>query len=86
MIAEFLNKHLSDELISRIAEQCTFEGMKKNDKSYLLGRDQDSGISLLRKGVVGDSRNYFTPELNERFEKEVLEKLKGSGLEFDFEI
>ena len=87
MIAEFLNKPLSDELINRIAEQCTFKGMKKNAKSYLLGRNQDSGWpSLLRKGVVGDSKNYFTPELNKRFEKEVLEKLKGSGLEFDFEI
>ena len=71
MIAEFLNKPLSDELINRISEQCTFKGMKKNAKSYLLGLDQDSGMSLLRKGVVGDSKDYFTPELNERFEKEV---------------
>ena len=86
MIAEFLNKPLSDELINRIAEQCTFKGMKTNAKSYLLGSDPDGDWSLLRKGVVGDSKNYFTPELNERFEKEVLEKLKGSGLEFEFEI
>ena len=81
MIAEFLNKPLSDELINRIAEQCTFNGMNKNAESYKLGRDH----SLLRKGVVGDWKNYFTPELNERFEKEVLAKLKGTGLEFDYE-
>ena len=48
--------------------------------------DGDDEIGLiLRKGVVGDWRNYFTPEMNERFEKEVLAKLKGSGLEFEFE-
>ena len=82
MIAEFLNKSLSDDLITRIAEQCTFKGMNKNADSYMLGRNR----SLLRKGVVGDWKNYFIPELNERFEKEVLAKLKGSGLEFDFEI
>jgi len=85
MIANFLNKPLSDDLISRIAEQCTFSGMKKNAASYsMLTKDGES--SMLRKGVVGDWKNYFTPELNERFENEVLEKLKGSGLEFDFEI
>ena len=87
MIANFLNKPLSDDLISCIAEQCTFSGMKRNAASFLLKKPgAHVGISLLRKGVVGDWKNYFTPELNEKFENEVLAKLKGSGLEFDFEI
>jgi len=85
MIANFLNKPLSDDLISGIAEQCTFSGMKKNAASYSIPT-KDGESSMLRKGVVGDWKNYFTPELNERFDNEVLAKLKGSGLEFDFEI
>ena len=86
MIANFLNKPLSDDLIDLIAEQCTFNGMMKlNKQSYLL-RGKEDGPKLLRKGVVGDWKNYFTPELNERFDKEVLAKLKGSGLEIDLEI
>ena len=85
MIAKFLNKPLSDELISRITEQCTFSGMKKNAANYAIPT-KDGESSMLRKGVVGDWKNYFTPKLNERFEKEVLAKLKGSGLEFDFEV
>ena len=84
MIAEFLNKPLSDELINRIAEQCTFKGMTKGVATYKL-TEREEGTSLLRKGVVGDWKNYFTPEQNDRFEKEVLEKLDGSGLEFDYE-
>ena len=84
-IAEFLNHPLSDEIINRIAEQCTFQGMKKNEISYKI-MDEEQSSPLLRKGVVGGWKNYFTPELNERFEKEVMEKLKGTGLEFDFEI
>ena len=48
--------------------------------------DEEQSSPLLRKGLVGGWKNCFTPELNERFEKEVLEKLKGTGLEFDFEI
>ena len=85
MIANFLNKPLSDDLISRISEQCTFSGMKKNAASYSIPT-KDGESSMLRKGVVGDWKNYFTPELNERFQNEVLAKLKGSGLEFDFEL
>ena len=85
MIANFLNKPLSDDLISRITEQCTFSGMKENAVRYAI-KNQEGETSFLRKGVVGDWKNYFTPELNERFEKEVLAKLKGSGLEFDFEM
>ena len=84
MIAEFLNKPLSDELINRIAEQCTFKGMMKNAESFKSDQKEDSAI-LLRKGVIGDWKNYFTPEQNERFEKEVLKKLNGSGLEFNYE-
>ena len=86
MIASFLNKPLSDDLISRIAEQCSFNGMKNNTASYQIKTAGQGETSLLRKGVVGDWKNYFTPELNERFENEVLAKLQGTGLEFDFEI
>ena len=53
--------------------------------SYTLD-DKESTSAFLRKGVVGDWKNYFTPELNERFDKEVLSKLKGTGLEFDFQM
>ena len=87
MIANFLDKLLSDDLISHIAEQCTFGAMKKNAASFSEPLPtKDSEISILRKGAVGDWKNYFTPELNERFENDVLAKLNGSGLEFDFEI
>ena len=55
-------------------------------REQLQDNGQEQSSSLLRKGVVGGWKNYFTPELNERFEKEVLEKLKGTVLEFDFEI
>ena len=85
MIADFLHNPLSDEVISRIAAQCTFQGMKANEISYKI-RDEQENSPWLRKGVVGGWKNYFTTELNDRFQKEVLAKLEGSGLEFDFEI
>ena len=73
---------MSDELLNRITEQCTFNGMMKNLKSYLL-RGTEDGPKFLRKGVVGDWKNYFTPEQSERFDKELLAKLDGTGLEFE---
>lgn len=85
IISEFLNKSLSEEVINLITEQCTFKGMMKNVQSFLLGGKVE-GPKFLRKGMVGNWKEHFTPELDERFEKEVLEKLKGSGLEFDFEL
>ncbi|CAH3183371.1 unnamed protein product [Porites evermanni] len=47
MIANFLNKPLFDDFINRIAEQCTFKKMKKNDISYKI-RNEESSL-LLRK-------------------------------------
>ena len=82
MIAEFLNKPSSDELISRIAEQCTFKAMMRNLNRFTVSNEQEL-LPFLRKGVVGDWKNYFTPELNERFEKEVMAKLNGIGLEIE---
>ncbi|XP_015777139.1 PREDICTED: estrogen sulfotransferase-like isoform X1 [Acropora digitifera] len=84
-IADFLQKPLSDEIIDRIAEQCTFKEMTRNPKTFKVTEGDDEIGLILRKGVVGDWKNYFTPEMNERFEKEVLAKLKGTGLAFEFE-
>ena len=53
--------------------------MMKNVQSYLLG-DMEDGPNLLKKVVVGNWK------VNDRFGKNVLAKLKGSGLEFEFEL
>ena len=54
----------------------------KNMSNYLL---EGTAPKLLRKGRIGDWKNYFTPEQNKMFENEVMNKLIGTGLEFDFE-
>ena len=60
-------------------------GMQENMTSYTVDEKENTS-ALLRKGVVGDWKNYFTPELNGRFDREALSKLKGTGLEFDFQM
>ena len=70
-------------MISKIAHQCTFAEMKKNSDSFSV-RDIDSKPILLRKGQIGDWRNYFSAELSKKFDEKLLSKLEGSGLSFDF--
>ena len=82
-IAEFLSNPFSEEVMQRIAaNQCSFEGMAKNPASFQVFPSVD-GISFLRKGEVGDWKNYFTAELNEKFEAELLAKAKEHGLAFE---
>ena len=76
IIAEFLEKPVTEDVINRIAEQCTFKGMAMNASNYWLG-DSPEGPKLLRKGEIGDWKNYFTSDLNEKFENEVMNKELG---------
>ena len=57
--------------------------MMKDASRYAL-RKNEGETPLLRKGVVGDWKNYFTPELNERFEKEMLAKIKRKWIRVRF--
>ena len=43
------------------------------------------GPSFLRKGDVGDWKNHLNAQVIARFHTEVLSKLEGSGLYFEFE-
>lgn len=40
-------------------------------------------LSFLRKGDVGDWKTHITPEMSEKFETELLAKVREQGLEFD---
>ena len=43
--AKFLGKQLSEDIITKIAEQCSFKGMKKN--MSILVEGHSSGAKLL---------------------------------------
>lgn len=91
-IADFLERPLSDEAIDTIVAKSTFDAMKNNPKtnpdrlmeSFKNAVDQNK--SFLRKGEVGDWKNYFTVAQNESFDALYREKLQGTELTFEFEL
>ncbi|CAG12881.1 unnamed protein product, partial [Tetraodon nigroviridis] len=63
-LSEFLGCNLSDQVIQKIAEHCSFKMMKKNPMSnfsLVPSQYMDSSKSpFLRKGVAGDWKNHFS--------------------------
>ncbi|XP_063964767.1 sulfotransferase 1C2A-like [Lytechinus pictus] len=93
-IAEFMGISLSDDVIAKIAEASTFKAMKNNPSSNpdtmimkgieQAGMEKPKDKSFMRKGVVGDWKNYFTDDQNKRFDELYEKQMAGSGLEFEF--
>ena len=81
-MANFLEKPLAEEVIQRIAHQCSFREMVKNPACYQVTPGNDA-LRFLRKGKIGDWKDHFTSEMNEKMEKEFVAKTREHGLEFD---
>ena len=87
-IADFLGAKLSSDTFSKIVELASFPSMKKDDRvnvSWAKNYDKDGEPMFLRKGVVGDWKNFFTPEDSREMDIRCAEKLEGTGLEFEYE-
>lgn len=78
-ICQFLGKKLEPEELNSVLENSSFQVMKENKMSnytllcgWLL--DQENG-TLMRKGISGDWKNYFTVAQAEAFDKIFQEKM-----------
>ncbi|XP_058232315.1 LOW QUALITY PROTEIN: sulfotransferase 2B1-like [Hemibagrus wyckioides] len=85
----FLGKSMSKDALNHVTEHCTFKTMKQNKMSNysLVPKDvMDSKKSaFLRKGIVGDWKNYFSPELESKFNTAISEELKGTDITFPWD-
>ena len=77
-VAAFLDHPVTPYEASRIAELTTFVKMKQDPTANSQWNDwaTNGGFKFIRKGIVGDFKNYFTKEQLER----VKEKLNESGV------
>ncbi|XP_078374338.1 sulfotransferase 1B1-like [Oculina patagonica] len=84
-IAKFIGKELSQEILEGIINQTSFNAMKKEENVNYTWLPGFKG-EFIRKGQVGDWKNYFTEEQNKRLDFLYAEKMAGSGLEFEFDL
>ena len=76
-------------VLDKVAEQSTFGSMKESlATNHLFTSSQFRNLDqapFMRKGKVGDWRNYFTAEQNAAFDALYAERMKDSGLSIDFD-
>ncbi|XP_078051833.1 sulfotransferase 2, partial [Augochlora pura] len=84
---EFLGKSVTDEQIKGLCEHLEFSKMSANPainlENILPPKEVPEDNKFLRKGKVGDWRNYMSPELSERFDRWTEKHLSGSGLDYE---
>ncbi|XP_077171863.1 sulfotransferase 1C1-like [Paroedura picta] len=85
-VAQFLGIELTEPVLKRIVHHTTFESMKNNpmaNYSSLPSSLLDQTVSpFMRKGTVGNWKEYFTVAQSERLDEICARKLEGSGLFF----
>ncbi|XP_072515379.1 sulfotransferase 2B1-like [Salminus brasiliensis] len=88
-ILSFFGRQMSDDALDRITEHCLFKNMKDNKMSNysLVPQDiMDNNKSpFLRKGIAGDWKNHFSPELEAKFNAVIREEMEGSGIKFPWD-
>ncbi|CAH1966046.1 unnamed protein product [Acanthoscelides obtectus] len=90
-IADFLGKTLSDTEVDMIDSYLSFECMRKNkgcnvealtDKKHGEHSFDKTGIHFLRKGQVGDWKNYMSEEMSRKFDEWIKKNTQGTDLRF----
>jgi hypothetical protein len=86
-MSAFLHSTLSPQAVAAIAAHCSFQNMSADPFTNREGDPiMDFSIArFLRKGVVGDWKNYFTERQNERVDAEFERKVKSGHPPFAVE-
>ncbi|NXD12911.1 ST1C1 Sulfotransferase, partial [Nothocercus nigrocapillus] len=89
-ILKFLEKDMEEEVLNRIIHHTTFDIMKDNPMANytkdFVGIMDHSISPFMRKGVVGDWKNYFTVAQNEKFNEDYKKKMADTSLVFRMEL
>ncbi|XP_041351331.1 sulfotransferase family cytosolic 1B member 1-like [Gigantopelta aegis] len=86
MVSMFLGKPLNEAEIEKLAEHCSFKNMKANPcvnyswyEGWIYKKEHEE---FMRKGIIGDWKNFMTDEMAKQMDDLVARELKGTGLQF----
>lgn len=91
-----IKRKLTQDDIDKLCDYLKFDKMEKNSSVNLeqfvfndpigktIDRETYNKVKFIRKGQVGDWKNYFTPEINEKFDKWIEENITADGLTFEY--
>ncbi|CDW55667.1 Sulfotransfer 1 domain containing protein [Trichuris trichiura] len=87
-LIKFLDVHPTSEMIDNVIHTVQFNTMKSSRKSNRDGvwLFNQNVSEFIRKGEVGDWKNYFTVAQSETFDKIYEYRMKSTGIDFDFEM
>ena len=74
-IAEFCGIELDEGTVKIIEENTTFSVMKDNPSTNFAALKDIFKLPFMRKGEVGDWKNYFSVAQNEKFDRLLAEKV-----------
>ena len=88
-VARFLGKEVPEEKVEALVDHLSFKKMKNNQA---VNKEDEVGKMILideghfmRKGEVGDWKNYFTDEMNKRMDEAIEKNFRPIGLDFIYE-
>ena len=87
-IASFMGVKLSDNVLAEIVRLSTFEVMKDDNTinySWTAAQKKEDAPKFMRKGIVGDWKNFLSAEQSAEMDAICSDRLKGTGLEFEYE-
>lgn len=84
-LASFLDIQADSGLIQSVVRLSSFQSMTSNETTNFEWIPQRvDKPKHFRKGDIGDWRNHFSAEQSKQMDGLIMEKLKDSGLQFDF--
>lgn len=84
-LASFLDIQADSQLIEKVVALSSFQSMTSNETTNFDWVPQKADKPKhFRKGDIGDWRNHFSEAQSQQMDTLFMEKMKGTGLQFDF--
>ncbi|CAG2109278.1 unnamed protein product [Medioppia subpectinata] len=83
IIAHFLEKEFTDEIVATIVAHCSLDSMRANpmvNKALNMKIQGETGAQFVRKGTIGDWSRHMTDEQSAMFDERYGQRLRAIGL------